>query len=169
MPKRISALVTVLAMTTTLAFGTAGPAVAQTTDPNAIPIVGTFPGGTFVGTFDINRFIARNGNLVAVGTVAGTLTNTLTGVEREVSRVVRIPVLDIVQGATCEVLELTLGPLDLNLLGLNVHLDQVHLLITADPSGGLLGQLLCSLAGGLGNAPAGVLARLLNQILALLG
>ena len=171
MPKRISALITVLAMSTTLAFGNAGAAVAQPTaiDPNAVPIVGTFPGGTFAGTLDIDRFVARNGTLVAVGTLTGTLTNTVTGVVREVSRLVRIPVADIVQGATCEVLELTLGPLDLNLLGLQVHLDQVHLLITADPSGGLLGQLLCSLAGGLGNSPAGVLARLLNQILALLG
>jgi len=48
----------------------------------------------------------------------------------------------------CDVLELTLGPLDLNLLGLMVHLDTVHLVITADSEGGLLGSLLCSLAGG---------------------
>jgi hypothetical protein len=54
----------------------------------------------------------------------------------------------------CTVLELTLGPLDLNLLGLMVHLsgaaptDPVHLLITADSNGGILGSLLCSLAGG---------------------
>jgi hypothetical protein len=54
--------------------------------------------------------------------------------------------------ATCTVLDLTLGPLDLNLLGLMVHLSQVHLMITADPNGGLLGSLLCSLAGG---APTG--------------
>jgi hypothetical protein len=57
--------------------------------------------------------------------------------------------------AVCTVLDLTLGPLDLNLLGLKVHLgggdtgnDPVHLTITADPNGGLLGSLLCSLAGG---------------------
>lgn len=61
--------------------------------------------------------------------------------------------------AVCTVLDLTLGPLDLNLLGLLVHLgggasgtDPLHLTITADPTGGLLGSLLCSLAGGL---PAG--------------
>jgi hypothetical protein len=50
--------------------------------------------------------------------------------------------------AICNVLELTLGPLDLNLLGLMVHLDTVHLVITADSEGGILGSLLCSLAGG---------------------
>ncbi|HET7758629.1 MAG TPA: hypothetical protein VFK62_01805 [Gaiellaceae bacterium] len=50
--------------------------------------------------------------------------------------------------AICQVLDLTLGPLDLNLLGLMVHLDTVHLTITADSNGGILGSLLCSLAGG---------------------
>ena len=48
----------------------------------------------------------------------------------------------------CNVLNLTLGPLDLNLLGLRVQLNQVVLNITAIPGGGLLGDLLCGLAGG---------------------
>jgi hypothetical protein len=45
----------------------------------------------------------------------------------------------------CQVLDLVLGPLHLNLLGLIVDLNQVHLQITADPAGGVLGSLLCSL------------------------
>jgi hypothetical protein len=48
----------------------------------------------------------------------------------------------------CPVLELTLGPLDANLLGLLVHLDQVHLTITADSEGGILGSLFCSVSTG---------------------
>jgi hypothetical protein len=48
----------------------------------------------------------------------------------------------------CTVLDLPIGPLDLNLLGLIVHLDRTELRITADPNGGLLGSLLCSLSGG---------------------
>ena len=51
-------------------------------------------------------------------------------------------------GQICTILDLVLGPLDLNLLGLMIHLDVVHLTITADPNGGILGSLLCSLAGG---------------------
>ncbi len=50
--------------------------------------------------------------------------------------------------AICPVLDLTLGPLDLNLLGLMVHLNQVHLTITADSTGGVLGSLLCGLTTG---------------------
>jgi hypothetical protein len=51
-------------------------------------------------------------------------------------------------GAICPILDLVLGPLDLNLLGLMIHLDRVHLTITARQGGGILGDLLCSLAGG---------------------
>jgi hypothetical protein len=52
---------------------------------------------------------------------------------------------------TCQVLNLTLGPLDLNLLGLVVQLygpsrtQPVTLTITATPGGGVLGNLFCSL------------------------
>jgi hypothetical protein len=57
-------------------------------------------------------------------------------------------------GEVCLILDLVLGPLDLNLLGLMIHLDRVHLRITADPEGGILGSLLCSLAGGPPPPPA---------------
>jgi hypothetical protein len=50
---------------------------------------------------------------------------------------------------TCSILDLVLGPLHLDLLGLIVDLNQVHLTITGDPTGGILGRLLC----GLANAP----------------
>ena len=75
---------------------------------------------------------------------------------------------------SCQVLSLDLGPLDLNLLGLRVQLNAVHLLITAIPGGGLLGDLLCAVVNLL-NPVSGILANLqnianlLNQILAALG
>src|SRR3954451_22647855 len=53
-----------------------------------------------------------------------------------------------VANGICTALDLPIGPLDLNLLGLIVHLDRTELRITADPNGGLLGSLLCSLSGG---------------------
>jgi hypothetical protein len=58
------------------------------------------------------------------------------------------------QAGTCEVLELMLGPLDLNLLGLVVQLfgenrqSPVVLTITATEGGGVLGDLFCSVSGG---------------------
>jgi hypothetical protein len=55
---------------------------------------------------------------------------------------------------TCQILNLILGPLHLDLLGLVVDLygqtrrDPVRVTITGEPGHGLLGDLLCSLAGG---------------------
>jgi hypothetical protein len=71
---------------------------------------------------------------------------------------------------SCDVLNLVLGPLDLNLLGLKVHLDKVVLDVTAVPgAGNLLGNLLCAVAGLLdGTGVLGQVASLLQQILALL-
>lgn len=55
------------------------------------------------------------------------------------ARVIRVKHLSTAQ-RICPVLDLTLAPLDLNLLGLMVHLDRVHLTITANSNGGLLGS-----------------------------
>jgi hypothetical protein len=75
----------------------------------------------------------------------------------------------------CDILNLVLGPLDLNLLGLEVHLDQVVLDIVAQSgAGNLLGNLLCAVAGlldggGLLSDLLGRLGDLLDQILGGLG
>ncbi len=47
---------------------------------------------------------------------------------------------------SCPVLDLVVGPLDLNLLGLVVNLNQVHLSVTASPGQGTLGDLFCQLS-----------------------
>jgi len=89
------------------------------------------------------------------------------------------------QAGTCPVLDLMLGPIDLNLLGLEVTTSPICLTITATQGGGLLGDLLCGLGnllnqgltvpqalspGGLPAAQVGPLltglTRLLNQALA---
>ena len=137
---------------------------------HGIPISGTIAGvSSFVGTLDVTGFVARGGQLFAVGTLTGTLTNLVTDIVQQVSEQIRLPVTAAT--GTCDILELTLGPLDLNLLGLMVHLDQVHLKITAQQGpGNLLGNLLCAIAGLLDSqTSANALARLLNQLLGLLG
>jgi hypothetical protein len=104
------------------------------------------------------------------------LTN-IAGGTREVRNMnVAIPVtaIDVIDnpetlGITCDILHLELGPLDLNLLGLVVHLDQIVLDIDAQAGGGLLGDLLCAIANLLDtNGPLQSIARLLNQILGIL-
>jgi len=111
------------------------------------PITGTAKGGLrFIGTLTVTGFDAVNDQLVAVGTITGQLVSR-TG--QIVTQVFNLPVtlpVDIGQ-STCEILTLDLGPLDLNLLGLHVHLDEVHLVIEAHEGEGLLGDLLCAVAG----------------------
>jgi hypothetical protein len=69
------------------------------------------------------------------------------------------PVRVATHQGTCQILDLILGPLHLDLLGLVVDLygqtkrDPVRVTITGEPGHGLLGDLLCSLAGG-GNITA---------------
>src|SRR5690242_13675296 len=88
-----------------------------------------------------------------------------------ISQAVTVPVQ--VSGS-CQILSLTLGPLQLNLLGLVIDLNQVVLTIAAVPgAGNLLGNLLCAVAnllngGGPISALLNSLVGLLNQILAAL-
>jgi hypothetical protein len=130
----------------------------------SIPIVGTGNGLTFAGTFDLQRFVERDGVVSAVGTLTGTVTTT-AGVVTSIVRNVALPVT--VGQTTCDILHLDLGPLSIDLLGLQVDLSRVILDITAEAgAGNLLGNLLCAVAGLLDQSDG--LARLLNQILDLL-
>ena len=174
------------------AVGTASTATAapppNTGNQNTVQVRGTGPNGQqFNGKFTITSSQAGAADsqttvdgrqlspgLAAVGQLTGTLTSPGPGPNapgqgpgaQQVNQQITMPISAL--QATCEVLNLTLGPLDLNLLGLEVHLDTVHLVINANPAGGILGQLLCSLAGGL-NGPLDTIIGLLNQILAALG
>ena len=111
----------------------------------------------------------QNGQLVGIGTLVATLTDTASGaVQNIVAGGVAIP---LVATGACPILHLVLGPLDLNLLGLMVHLNQVVLDITAQSGpGNLLGNLLCAVANLLNQGgPLQGIANLLNQILQILG
>ena len=131
----------------------------------SMPVTSADSAAQFVGTFDLNKFVATSTGVAAVGTISGTLTDALGNVTTVV-RTVSFPVR--IGATTCDILHLELGPLDLDLLGLVVHLNKIVLDIDAQSgAGNLLGNLLCAVAGLLDN-PSG-LARLLNDILAILG
>lgn len=173
--RRIGVLVVAVLTAALLSAGLASTATAAPPAQQAVPVPVTSVPGTspaFNGTLTIERFTGQNGQLAAVGTLTGTLTDPLTGTPTQiVPTPVTVPV-DLAQSAaSCEILDLVLGPVDLNLLGLMVHLDTVKLNITAVPgSGNLLGNLLCSVAHLLdGPASLNAIAALLNRLLGLLG
>ena len=126
-------------------------ASAKSTTPatsfRAVPIQGKATNGTaFTGHYTVSRFATRNGRTVAIGTLTGKL-----GSQSVHRSNLAIPIVthhgQATAAATCPILHLTLGPLDLNLLGLTVHLNTVVLNIDAHSGpGNLLGNLLCSVA-----------------------
>jgi hypothetical protein len=138
-----------------LAAPVAASAATTTTGTslNNAPVTGKAHNGkTFSGHFTVTRFVTRNGKTYALGTLTGKL-GSRTIKKQQVALPAALPSGSMTGGmkgsaaATCPILHLTLGPLDLNLLGLTVHLNQVVLNIDAHSGpGNLLGNLLCSLS-----------------------
>jgi hypothetical protein len=168
MTRRILGTATCVVLVALALLGTAAP--AQAANPSQIPVSFTSGAGSFTGVYEVQRFAVRNGALTAIGSLTGTVRNAAGAIVGTVSlNNLSLPVQTI-QG-TCQILHLELGPLDLNLLGLQVHLDRIVLDISAQSgSGNLLGNLLCDIANLLnrGTTPLSQLVDLLNQVLSLL-
>jgi len=143
-----------------------------------VPVRGTTSaGGVFRGTVDITNFRSTGSGIRAIGKLSGRVlddSGDLVGriTDQRVSFPVQIhgsaPITAATPaGSSCEILDLRLGPVDLDLRGLGVHLERVVLLISAAPGpGNLLGNLLCAIAGLLdaGGPLNLVLAQLLNVV-----
>ena len=165
-----------LALAATLVAAVAGltaASPAQAAPPTmsaTAPITAAQSGGTLNGVFQITSFTVNEaGQLVANGVFNGT--SVVGGVTQTLTNVAASAVVTEQQaGGSCQILDLVLGPLHLDLLGLVVDLNQVHLTITAERGpGNLLGNLLCAVAGlldgtGSGNAVQQLLAHV-NRIL----
>lgn len=173
-----AAVVMAFVVAPALTTGATAQAAARTTTTNptlVLPISGTgvpgtsAAGDTFTGTFTVQHFTHQGRALFAEGVLNGTITNAAGQTVKTVSNVPAT--LPVTSGdPTCSILNLTLGPLDLNLLGLMIHLNQVVLTITAQSGpGNLLGNLLCAVANLLNNgAPLGALTGLLNHVIDIL-
>lgn len=179
MKKRLAGVLLAILTTVGLVAVAAAPAGAAPAAPAGTPlaVTGTDNNGAPVnGTFYAQRAVRHGQGVDVIGKlVLSTANGTVT-------TPVQMPV-DLTPPATaaaaaapgavtpqavCQVLNLVLGPLHLNLLGLNIDLNQVVLNLTANDQQGLLGQLLCSLAGGGGGGGLGAVQGLLNQVTTLL-
>jgi hypothetical protein len=162
------ALFALIAAVSASAAAFTSPASAAPAAPAAAPTGGITAAipctvDTVAGTcqLTVTSFQVVNGVLTAFGTVTGPGGTPSVDFSAPVQA-----------SGSCRILDLTLGPLHLNLLGLVVDLNRVHLTITAQQGpGNLLGNLLCSVANLLnngGNTPTALqqIANLLNQILA---
>lgn len=165
-------------------------AFAQSGNPNInrldVPVSGTVAGaGNLTGSFAISKFAIQNGTLVALGQLTASYTDSL-GQARTIVTKIAWPVSNAsgsaaadaaascdsaaMAGRACDILNLVLGPLHLDVLGLVVDLNQVVLTITAtEGSGDLLGNLLCAITGLLDAGDLGQqLVNLLNQLVGVL-
>ena len=117
------------------------------------------------GSVTITRLQERGGQLVASGTLTGTaLGQPVTQQFTDVPLALVDP-----NGGACDILNLDLGPIDLDLLGLVVDLAPVSLDVTALPGpNNLLGNLLCAVTGLLDQDPTGGLGGVLNQLLSII-
>ena len=154
------------------------PVTGAVANPDGTPV------GTFGGTIAISRFAIQEGTLVAVGQLNGTVRDAAGNIVRTIVTNVAMPVANASGSpaaeaascdtdaavAACDILNLVLGPLHLDLLGLVIDLNQVVLEITATTgSGDLLGNLLCAITGLLDAGSLGQqLVNLLNQLISVL-
>ena len=178
-----------VALTAALVTMPAATASAQNKNANRldVPVTGTAAGvGTVAGNFAISRFAIQDGQLVAIGALTATVTDTTGAVVQTIVKQVAMPVANGGSGAgaaktsgaitaaaigSCDILNLVLGPLHLDVLGLVIDLNQVVLNITGTTGAGdLLGNLLCSITGLFDAASIGTqLVNLLNQLIGVLG
>jgi len=180
-----SVMVALTAALVTMPAATANAQGNQNRNRMVVPVTGVATGvGTVSGNYAISRFDVNNGELVAIGTVTGTVTDAAGIVVRTFVQQVTVPVVNAGGAAmtaaaapaaaalgSCDILNLVLGPLHLDLLGLVVDLNQVVLNITGTTgSGDLLGNLLCAITGLLDAGSLGQqIVNLLNQLIGVLG
>jgi hypothetical protein len=147
----------------------------------ATPVTGTINGLAFAAEYRVTEFVNENNVLYAVGTLYNITGDGLPSNVADLSaQQIKMPVnrpdaatsdATSLAAPSCDILNLDLGPLDLDLLGLQVHLDEVVLTIVAQTgAGNLVGNLLCAITGLLdGVASLTAIAQLLNQLIGIIG
>jgi hypothetical protein len=121
------------------------------------------------GVFTITEFVINEaGQLVAEGIFTGTVL--IDGVVHQITGAASAVIGALQATGPCTILDLDLGAIHLDVLGLVVDLSEVHLTVTGvTGSGKLLGNLLCTVAGlldGTGGLAAAIdrLLDLINSI-----
>jgi hypothetical protein len=137
-----------------------------------IPFSSTLSDGSILaGTLSVTNLALQNGQLLVTGVLTGTQTK-LDGTTTQVTQVFTTAATLTGGGARnkCDILFLDLGPIFLDVLGLQVDLSQITLDITAVAgAGNLLGNLLCALVGLLDRGALTDILDILTQINAIIG
>jgi len=176
---RMASLI-IAALVASVALFSVGATSAWAKKAQSLPVAGELSdGGTFEGKIaDPVVEEGENGDLSLRGILTGKAT-TVEGDKKNVKQRFTAPIeatagagqavapigaaMAQVPPAGCSIVNLDVGPIDLDVLGLVVNLSPISLDVTAVPgAGNLLGNLLCGVAGLLDN---GGLLDLLDDLL----
>jgi hypothetical protein len=125
--------------------------------------------GVFSGTVSVERFGQDRNDVVAVGRLLGVLAASNGDILGPVDQELTLPVSGI--SATCQLLRLQLGPVDVPLKEVQLHLEKGVLGITPldGAPAGELGERLCAAASVIGRTtPPAAVAAVLNEVLGLI-
>ena len=135
----------------------------------------TSAAGAFTGTFSVDRFEVRDNAIVAVGIIRGSVAGTGSFLVGEVAAPVTVGAASAraaasnaavaQQQATCQVLHLDIGAVNLNVQGLVLATQPIGIDLSGD-SAAPLGNLVCTIQSTLNNVVG--LVDLLNQLLGVL-
>jgi hypothetical protein len=185
MKLRLTSIAVLFALASALIFvplsATAAPKKAKLL--KNVPVAGALAdGGTFRGKVTITEFgydqatgltvsgVLKGTATKADGTTFEDISQSFSNVHASLTSSSGAAAAGFQLQASCQILNLDIGAIHLDLLGLVVDLSPIHLDITAvSGAGNLLGNLLCAVAGLLD--PNGFLTDLigtLNQLLGLL-
>jgi len=188
MKYRLTALAVLLALASAFIFApfAASAATKQKKPLKNMAVSGVLAdGGTFKGKVSITKFgYSETSGLWVSGSLIGTATTADGVVHQNISQSFSqvhatltpgasaasssgASAFAVTQQGSCSILDLDIGAIHLDLLGLVVDLAPIHLDITAiSGAGNLLGNLLCAVAGLLD--PNGFLNTLLGTLTQLL-
>lgn len=120
-----------LATAALLAIGSNSTTAAMTLDDDGPAITarvhGTFQdaaggGGVLSGDMSIVRFEVRDGKVIAIGEITGSLADSTGRILGQVNQELALPVLRL--GSTCNQLRMELASADAEVLKTSIHFDQ---------------------------------------------
>jgi len=167
---KVSILIALLLLATA---GVASQSDKQGNDgssPLQLPV--TSADGKFAGTLSIQRFEVRDNGVVAIGMMRGSIAGKGSALGEVAAPVTVRPAsagasataAPVAPQATCQVLHLDIGAVNLNVQGVMVATQPISIDLSGDSSAPL-GNLVCTALATLNNVAG--LVGLLNQILGL--
>jgi hypothetical protein len=118
----------------------------------------------FESTLEVTEFIVQDEKLVAAGEF--TVVDFEGNVE---TQMVMLPVNDMIADPACTVLTVSLGPLNLDVLGMTINAQTLQFVTLANPDKGFTPVMLCGIVETFKSADVNLVAQLLNELLALFG